>query len=181
MCLLKKFCFLVLTSLVSLAQADVYTFTQTGFSDGGTLTGTFTASDLDNDGQIVYASFFLPGEVTAITASYTGGAIIPNLTFGLGDLFILVWNVGSPYIGDETNGYVEGIMFMSLSGNTYAAGLGPNSFVNADGKITFAGVTGEISAQSSNLVEVNNANVPLPSSLLLLGFAVALLRRQVTV
>jgi hypothetical protein len=46
-------------STTALAASSVtYTFSQTGFVSGGTVTGTFTGTDVDGDGQLYAASQF---------------------------------------------------------------------------------------------------------------------------
>jgi len=102
------------------AHATVYTFSQGGYTGGGTISGTFTGSDLNADGQIV--SFM--GEVTAFSLSFSGDSIVASFTHGLPDLWGLVYYVGSGYIGDN---YAEGLAsnWDSSVGFDYASGMGP--------------------------------------------------------
>jgi hypothetical protein len=156
------------------ANAMTYHFSQTGYTGGGVITGSFDAVDLNADGQI--ASF--AGEVTAFSLNFSSDYIVGNFSHSMGDLYGLVYDIGSGFIGDGNAGYTEGLAsnwLMSSVGYSYASGLGPNS---SYGGIVTDLATGA-SSSTQNLIAVSS--VPLPSALLLFGPALAglgMLRRK---
>ncbi len=116
-----------LAAALPYANADTYTFTQSGYDGGGMVTGSFEAVDLDGDGQI--SSF--AGEVSNYSLSFSGDAMVGNFTHGYADLSGLVYDVGSGFIGDGSGGAVEGMAsnWGGVSGVDYASGLGPTGLV----------------------------------------------------
>ena len=78
-----------------------FTFVQSGFTDGASVTGSFTATDLDGDGQILFFSPIDPpfDEVTAFAASFSGNALVPAFALDFTDLFGLVYDLDGD-IGD---------------------------------------------------------------------------------
>lgn len=147
------------------AHATSYAFSQGGYSGGGWITGTFTGSDIDLDGQI---NSFL-GEVTAFSLSFSGDSIVPGFTHGLADLSGLVYDVGSPYLGDGPSGSTEGMAsnWNGGFGFDYASGLGPTG--GFGGRVIDL-ATGAMSS-TPDLVAV----VPEPSTYALFTLGVALL------
>jgi hypothetical protein len=105
------------------AHASGYSFSQGGFSGGGAISGTFTGSDIDLDGQI--NSF--AGEVTAFSLSFSGDSLVPAFTHGMADFYGLIYDVGSGFIGDGSTGGIEGMAsnWGGTIGFDYASGLGP--------------------------------------------------------
>lgn len=97
-----------------------FTFVQSGFTDGASMTGSFTATDLDSDGLI---GFFAVGglpEVTAFAASFSGNALVPAFALDFTDLFGLVYDLDGD-IGDIT---FEGVAASNANG-FWNAGPGP--------------------------------------------------------
>ncbi|MEM9840874.1 MAG: hypothetical protein AAF830_17215, partial [Pseudomonadota bacterium] len=86
------------------AQAMTFSFSVGGFDGGGSITGTFEATDLDMDGQIVSFS----GEVTAFEASLVGNSNVADTTWEFADLFGLVYDLDGT-IGDGITGGIEGL------------------------------------------------------------------------
>jgi len=135
-----------------------FTFVQGGFSDGAQVTGSFSAADLDGNGQI--SSF--EGELTAFEMSFSGNSVVDGFSLGLDDLFGLVYDLDGD-IGDGLDFDVEGIAAFAGS-FTYAMGPGP--FFECDG-----GACGVVS------------QTPEPSALALFGLGLlgfGLTRRRAT-
>jgi hypothetical protein len=108
--------------LVAVVEGPVgtYSYSVGGWDGGGTVTGTFTGTDLDADGQL--SSF--DGEVTAFTMSYTGGSIVGPVALGFGDLFGLVYDLNGGPLGDGIGGDIEGIGASGAAGS-FSIGPGP--------------------------------------------------------
>lgn len=158
------------------AHAQLYAFSQTGFDEGATITGTFEVNDLDSSGQIDVGSLPLPGfaELIGYTLTFSGNSIVGAFSHTVSDLDILVYNVGTAYLGDEISGaFQEGIAsnLFGATGFNYASGMGA-----AGG---FGGSVTDIDtfavSYSSELVSVSA--VPAPSvAWLLLAALPGLLR-----
>ena len=86
------------------------------------MTGSFTATDLDSDGQI---AFFTDGpfEVTAFAASFSGNALVPAFALDFTELFGLVYDIDGD-IGDGLTGAIEGVAADYANG-FWIAGPGP--------------------------------------------------------
>ena len=106
--------------LPAVAMAETFSFTQAGFSEGATVSMTFTGTDNDIDGQI--SSF--NGEVTAFSMSFSGNTVVPAFSLSFPDLFGLVYDLDGGPLGD---GQILGIEGVGASGPqfSYAAGPGP--------------------------------------------------------
>jgi hypothetical protein len=106
------------------AQATVFTFAQSGFSGGGSITGTFTGTDLDGNGQL--SSF--NGEISDFSVRFSGDPMVPAFTLATADLLGLVFDLRPDLvIGNGTGGDIEGIAAANLQ-FLYSTGLGPNGF-----------------------------------------------------
>lgn len=156
---------LCLASVASHA-APIFTFSQTGFSGGGSLTGSFSGSDLDNDGQL--SSF--QGEIIGYSMSFSGDTLISDFSHTFSDLAGLVYDLGSGFLGDGSGGDTEGVAsnWLGATGFDYASGLGP---VLGFGGRVIDTATGATSATQNLVVVV--AQVPEPASLALLGLGLA--------
>ncbi len=75
------------------AVAASFSFLNSGYeSSGGTLSGTFTGTDLNNDNRI---DLFDPGELTAFSATFSGSTEIPSINHSLNDLSSFTYDFGS--------------------------------------------------------------------------------------
>ena len=167
--LASKFIFnLVLYAAIILAaspaKAEIYQFTQSGYSGGGLITGTFTGVDGDSDGQIVSYE----GEVSGFTLSFTGDKLVPNFTHSFQDLTALVYNIGTGQIGGNqpaTGMYEQGIgsNWQGTTGFDYATGYGP---LQLTGGRVIDIATGY---SSSTLEPVYVSSVPEPSTYTLIA------------
>lgn len=109
-----------MSAIVTPAGPGSWTFLSGGWSGGGTVTGSFTGSDFDADGQL--SSF--AGEVTGFMMSYSGGSIVAPFGLGFADLFGLVYDLNGGPLGDGTTLAVEGIGAASGSAS-FVLGPGP--------------------------------------------------------
>jgi hypothetical protein len=103
-----------------------YSFTQSGFSGGGSVTGSF--SGLDDNGDLQLVSF--NGEVTAFSMSFSGNANVAAFTLGYADLYGLVYDLDGGPLGDfDSPGLFELEGIDADNGVAlYFAGPGPFDF-----------------------------------------------------
>lgn len=99
-----------------------FSFTSAGWLGGGTVTGSFAGNDdvLFPDG--ILSSF--EGEVTAFSASYSGGTIVGPLSWAFEDLFGLVYHLNGGPLGDDLGFFDEGIGAITDS-TLFVIGPGP--------------------------------------------------------
>ena len=100
--------------------SETFTFCQEGFSEGAFISGSFTGTDSNTDGQLAFA------EVTDLTVTFSGNSIVDPLSFSFADFAGLVYDLDGGPLGDGTSGAVEGIAASSAAGD-YSAGPGPES------------------------------------------------------
>jgi len=160
---------LLLGGMALPASALSFTFEQTGFTGGGTINGSFTATDLNNDGSL-YADPWgdaLSGyEVTQFSLSFTGDTYVPDFTST--SLGVLGYDLaGGKFLGDSLS---EGIAnnWFGIDGFIYASGQGP---ANSNGGIVIDLTTGAQSV-TDQLVTVSRVEtVPESASYGTLGAA----------
>ncbi len=83
------------------AHAASYTFVQTGFEGGGTVSGSFSGNDLDGDGWL------FGYELTAFTLSFSGNAQVAAFTHTKANLGGIGWFIGDTFIGGRDNNYLQ--------------------------------------------------------------------------
>lgn len=156
---------LLLVSSQSFAVPLSFNFYQAGFSDGATITGMFSGTDTDMDGQL---NSFL-GEITDYSVSFSGNSVVSAFSHDYADLGGLVYDIGTPFLGDGPTLGVEGIASGPLFGPsdpfTYETGLGPQGTL---GGIVQNNATGATDG-SQLLVTVTATSVPEPATLALMG------------
>lgn len=187
-----------LASICMPAHASTYSFSQSGFEDGGMLSGYFTGSDLNGDGSIIMRS--TQQEVTDFSLRYTGGSRMPDITMDFDDLLrSSTFGMGLQYVlGSSTIGAGPGMG----DGYLYVFDMGTSQlpvagvFVLPESLIGVAGLAISISQNYSSVtLDFMNvspvpapgkapqaAAIPEPAGLGLLGVAAALMaarRRRV--
>lgn len=152
--------------IVPPASATQYFFSQTGFTGGGTISGSFDAIDADLDGQI--SSF--TGEVTSFSLIFTGDSIVPAFQHSFVNLFGLVYDVGSDAIGDGATGVMEGLAsnWNGVAGFDYASGMGP---ILIQGGRIIEIASGAVSS-SDQLIAVTAVPEPATAMLVVTGLAI---------
>ncbi len=184
------------------ANASLYTFTQTGFSGGGVIKGSFEGEDLNHDGQIAYIFDLLPSpdatdtgtgadEVTSFSFSFSGDSVIQSFSHGFNELQGLVYDVGTRFLGDGTGSSItdtlEGLISDSQTPATNTGNFQYSSGLAITG--TFgASVTNKDSgaiSSTSALIAVTSHEppkvVPVPAAFSLFAsglFGLGLFRRK---
>lgn len=148
------------------AQAASYTFSQTGFSGGGSISGSFTGDDLNNDG-VLGSSI---SEISAFSLNFSGDSQIVNFSLGRNDLSGLVFYLNSGnFIGEDgAAGVGEGIGAYNTN-FSYFSGIGQelNSTGGNGGQAgdgLFAALT-----TTSSLISVTAVPEPASFAMLLAG------------
>lgn len=162
---------LLLALATNTAHATLFTFSQSGFSGGGSISGTFDATDFDSDGQI--SSFV--GEVADFSLIFSGDSLVADFSHSFSDLFALVYDLGSGFLGDGSGGFIEGLASnwgpggppFGLVGVDYASGLGPTGAFGGRAIDIATGATSE----TQELISV--AAVPEPATLALVALGLA--------
>ncbi|CAG1022909.1 PEP-CTERM sorting domain-containing protein [Methylomonas sp. LL1] len=153
----------------SAANAALYTFTQTGFTGGATITGAFEGEDLNHDGYIKGATFFAEGlsEISAFSVSFSGNAFVSAFSQAYTDLTLFGFDISRTAMG---NAAVEGIATNWFEGTgryQYLTGVGVNGAQDGYVVDTLTGIYDG----SPNLVSVTPAAVPVPGAVWLFGSA----------
>lgn len=149
------------------------TFTQSGFGNGGTITGFFTGEDADGNGQL--NSF--EGEITDFGLSFSGNHAVEAFSLGFEDLFGLIYDLGDPLLGDGRTGELEGIL---AENGSFSYLVGPEPLGQA-GACLNDEICGQINqgdavTRTTELVVVGDTPaIPEPASwaTMILGFGIA--------
>jgi hypothetical protein len=152
---------------VSAANAAVYNFTQTGYEEGATISGSFVANDLTSNGKIegtIYSNF---NEISAFTVSFSGNSLVSAFTHTLSDLEFLIYNTSRSVLGDQGQEVIAPNWF-GTTGFFYITGVGTGEqggyVQNLD--------TG-LWSHTESLVNVTPAAVPVPGAVWLFGSVLA--------
>lgn len=163
---LSKFVPICLCLVASLAGAADYSFTQSGFSGGGVISGSFSGVDANGDGQI--SSF--SNEVSGFSLTFSGDTIVGSFAHSLTDLNSggLVYTVGGTTLGSVPTGGTEGLAsnwFNASAGFSYASGLGPTNNLGGFAKDIATGAT----SSTTQLIQVTAVPEPESYAMLLAG------------
>lgn len=162
-------------SLIALAAAAVlpgavqaaplsYSFEQTGFDEGASVTGSFSAEDLDSNGVVSLDD----GEIFDFSLNFSGNSVLEAFNLVFGDLTYFVYNLDG-LLGELFDD--EGIDAAN-AGYQYAGG--PGSFFTECGQgfdcAWAAGPNAGQDAFSAQLISVtlDSTDVPEPAAGLLL-------------
>ncbi len=155
------------------ASSNLFTFSQGGFEDDATVTGSFTGEDLNNDGiltfkQNVNGTNIETGEVTSFNMNFSGNSIIPayalsfpfpdRLTPGPPSIFSnMIYQLDGGPLGDNP---IEGILIFGsldpvfgIDFPTHRYGTGSALFKDcgSGGFCGDVGISGVPSGQSSSI------------------------------
>lgn len=160
----------LLACAANTAGAQNYSFSQTGFDGGGSLSGTFSGSDLDNNGWLDFST----NEITAFSLTFSGDANVGAFSHGLDDLVGLVYRLDAgPFIGDDgPDGAGELIGSLGLDDILYQSGKG---LVNSVTDLNTNAVS-----TTQQLVSVSAVPEPEGYALTLSGLALLWLRLKQT-
>ena len=172
-----------LASICAPAQATTYTFSQTGFADGGAVSGYFTGRDLNADGVI--STLRGHSEISDFGLRYTGGSQLPDLSMDFNDLLFsqgfglgLEYVIGSATIGAGV-GLDDGLMYMFDMGTTplpaAAVLVLPGTPAGRVISVTANYTSVTLDFMNVQQVPANGQQVPEPASLGLVMGGVALL------
>lgn len=162
--------FAALSPLPAAAQVS-YTFTLGGFSNGATLSGSFTGTP--ETGGIIsqgrgYGSYTTGNnDLSAFTATFSGDGTIPSATIGLSDLSEFYYN---------PTGFFTGVPELTFDGSTFHAGdssgvdLNPTSgIIEGQSVVSALDGAGNVSNQNYSFqtatITPAVAAVPEPSTL----------------
>lgn len=162
----------LLLSLTSVASATQYHFSQTGFDEGASISGSFTATDNNASGSILGSVFSDFSEFSAFSLSFSGNSRVPAFSQTLTDLSYLFYNTAKSSLGDSNP---EGLVtnWFASTGFLYNSGVYTNG---AQGAGIIDLDTGNTTS-SDNLLNVTA--VPEPEMWLTLLLGLSLLRRFV--
>jgi hypothetical protein len=124
------------TPALAVDQLHSFTFSQTGYSEGATVTGSFAGLDLDGNGILVHfpgqeAAPINVNELNAFSMHFSGNSRAPAFDLGLNELFGFVYQLGTSGIGDDPatdpifGDIQEGIGAIGAN-YFYTSGIGPN-------------------------------------------------------
>ncbi len=149
------------------ANASIYNFTQTGYEEGATISGSFDATDLNANGQLVGSVFTNFAEITAFTVSFSGNSLVSAFTHTLSNLDYLGYIPAISTIGGTST---EGIAtnWFGTTGFYYVSGVGPTG--EQGGYVQNFDTT--LYSHTENLINVTAVSaVPVPGAVWLFGSA----------
>ncbi|MEI6336458.1 MAG: PEP-CTERM sorting domain-containing protein [Methylococcaceae bacterium] len=149
------------------AQASLYTFTQTGYEEGASISGSFSASDVNSDGWIKGSIFSNFTEISDFTVSWSGNSLVSAFTHTLADLSFLNYQPSRAVLGDADPEIIASNWF-TTTGFIYVSGVGAGSQGGSA-----LDMTRGTESLTTNLIQVTPAAVPVPGTIWLFGSAMA--------
>ncbi len=93
---------LAASAVCASASAIDFTFSQGGFAEGASLTGSFSGSDDDLDGFLTYDVFGGLYEITQFSLSFSGNSLVSAFSMGLPELQALSFKLdGDSVLGND--------------------------------------------------------------------------------
>jgi hypothetical protein len=155
--------------LVAVTQVSPgnFSFSEDGFSDGASVTGTFSGTDLDSNGQI---SSQFGNEVTAFSMSFSGNSVVPAFSANLSGLIGFAYTLNGGALGDHSANasagtHADGIFVISTHGWSWSVGPGPLHFCSGSNPC------GQVSAGTGSASGAGT--VPEPAAWVLMTLGVA--------
>ena len=149
------------------AQASLYTFTQAGYEEGASISGSFSASDVNSNGNISGSSFTNFTEISDFSVSFSGNSLVSAFTHTFANLDALNFTPTRSVLGDIDPEIIATNWF-GITGFQYISGVGASS---QGGEVINLDTDGH--SLSNNLISVSPAAVPVPGAVWLFGSAVA--------
>jgi hypothetical protein len=144
----------------STASALTWSFAQSGYAEGAAISGSFTGVDINLDNRISASD----GEVSAFSVSFSGNSVVDAWTGALADLSGLVYDVGTPFLGDDPAELITVVVNGGFAG----------AFLNGETKNDlFGGRVGFNSTVDNSASMIAVTLVPEPSSALLIAIGLA--------
>ena len=159
--------FIVGFMMTAPAQASLYTFTQTGYEEGASISGSFAVSDVNGNGKISGASWADFTEISDYTVSWSGNSLVSAFTHTFADLTALNFTPTRTVLGDVDPEIIASNWF-STTGFIYVSGVGAGSQGGSVLNMTLG-----TESSTTNLIQVTPAAVPVPGAVWLFGSAVA--------
>ncbi|WP_262965546.1 VPLPA-CTERM sorting domain-containing protein [Methylobacter psychrophilus] len=153
--------------IIAPAQASLYNFTQTGYEEGASISGSFSASDVNSDGWISGASWSNFTEISDYTVSWSGNSLVSAFTHIFADLTALNYQPSRTELGDVDPEIIASNWF-TTTGFIYVSGVGAGS---QGGSVLNMALGTE--SLTTNLIQVTPAAVPVPAAIWLFGSAMA--------
>jgi hypothetical protein len=145
--------------MASTAQASLYNFSQTGFEEGATISGSFEGNDINSNGLIQQ------DELSSFSFSWSGNSLVSAFSQNLTDLTFLSYNPSRSVLGDVDPEILASNWF-TTTGFAYVSGVGAGS----QGGSVLDMTLGTESA-TTNLIQITPSAVPLPGAIWLFSSA----------
>ena len=145
--------------MASTAQASLYTFSQTGFEEGASISGSFEGTDLNSSGLIQQ------DELSSFSFSWSGNSLVSAFSQSLSDLNFFSYNPSRSVLGDANPEIIASNWF-TTTGFAYVSGVGAGSQGGSVLDLTLG-----TESATTNLVQITPSAVPLPGAIWLFGSA----------
>lgn len=116
-----KIAFLILATTLLSARASAigFTFLQSGFAEGATVSGAFFGEDINNDGFLIGVGGDPASEIVFFTAFWSGNSSAPAFSVATTDFWAMVYELGESggFLGDNPAEFI-----FAIGGGGYSAG-----------------------------------------------------------